>query len=182
MSKRHGVYAIINNVNLKMYVGKGVQNSDGTCDRWNDHMKSDWLIGRALRKYGVDGFTFGWLSVEPLTEQEALEVEVKQIAFWKTNVNVHGHDFGYNQTIGGDGGLTWAGFPRARLGKTDSDETRLKKSESQKNREFAPEHRRKLSAAKVGNRYATGKRGLEARKNMREAALKRHAREREDAT
>ncbi|MDY2630074.1 MAG: GIY-YIG nuclease family protein [Clostridium sp.] len=47
------IYKITNLVNDKIYIG---QTSKGAFKRFNQHSKANSLIGRAIRKYGVDNF------------------------------------------------------------------------------------------------------------------------------
>lgn len=99
-----GVYTIIHHDSLKMYVGKGQKQVDGWCDRWTAHMKggSESLISSAIQAHGVAAFTFGWIE-DGLTDAPACATEIRWIAFWKTNVKRHGHEFGFNRSDGGEG-------------------------------------------------------------------------------
>jgi hypothetical protein len=102
------------------------------------------LIGKALRKYGQENFIFGWIEFN-LTEKAANELEIKQIAFWKTNIYRHGNDFGYNMTDGGEG----------TSGRVISSEFRDFCSDFQQNRTRTEDERK--SASERITEYNTAK-------------------------
>lgn len=53
------IYRITNTINGKIYIG---QTRIGTFKRFQQHTKADTLLGRAIRKYGVDNFKINILS------------------------------------------------------------------------------------------------------------------------
>jgi group I intron endonuclease len=122
--------------NGKRYVG---QTSRGD-SRWHDHVRqaslgSDTAFHRAIRKYGADAFTREVLE-RMTTEAGAKRAEQLWIARLETRVPQ-----GYNLTDGGDGrtgkGRVFSqahreALARAHVGKTDSAETRLRKSAAQR--------------------------------------------------
>ena len=93
-----GIYKIKNNINQKEYVGKST-NIDG---RWKSHIAqakngSQYPIHRALRKYGVENFTFSILEECDVSELNNKEIE------WVSKLDTYKN--GYNCTRGGEGSL-----------------------------------------------------------------------------
>lgn len=87
------VYLITNKENGKKYVGitrRSVQ------ERFKEHYKADSLIGRALRKYGLNNFHIETID-NAMSEPELFEKEIHYIDQFKSFGN------GYNLTNGGDG-------------------------------------------------------------------------------
>lgn len=97
-----GIYKIENLVNHKCYIGQAVDINK----RWRRHHETctditsreyEYPIYRAMRKYGIDNFSFEIIEEclrEELNEKERFYVE-KYNAFFN----------GYNQTLGGDGAV-----------------------------------------------------------------------------
>lgn len=80
MEKICGVYKITNTINNKVYIGQSVNiykrwnchKAYGT-NRWQDSPERDYPLYRAMRKYGVENFTFEIISscsVEELNDME----------------------------------------------------------------------------------------------------------------
>jgi group I intron endonuclease len=86
------IYLIRNTVNGKTYVG---YTKNEIKKRFYQHSKSSKPIGKAIKLYGEEKFTVEILE-EANSVEEALELEKKWIAHYKSNV------FGYNCTKGGD--------------------------------------------------------------------------------
>lgn len=169
--KNYGVYALINEVNLKMYVGKGKIRPDKTCDRWDTHLSEhchNEHLKNAFKQIGADNFTFGWLETG-CSEHAALMFEQKHIAFWQTT----NQEFGYNLTWGGEGASpteeTKRKIATSHLGQKLSIETKQKigdwhrgKVISAKQRSIvsaihkgvpkSAEHGRKIGQAQLGNK------------------------------
>lgn len=81
--------------------------------------------------------------VQPdLTNEEANSLEMERIAFWRND----GADL-VNHTDGGDG----------QRGRKQSEETRLKISNSLKGRKKSPEHRAKVGLAHKGKQWFLGR-------------------------
>lgn len=94
------VYLITNTINQKKYVGK----SNCPDDRWCTHQYeanrgAGYVVHKALRKYGLDAFTFEVLEAYE-TQKASLEGEIEWIA--RLDSTIHG--WGYNMTKGGEGG------------------------------------------------------------------------------
>lgn len=99
-----GIYKITNLINNHLYIGK-TNNSER---RWKDHQRLAFTKGhkeynktlyKAMRKYGLDNFTF-----EIIEEIEDNYDEISSIRekYWIDFYNAY-HN-GYNENLGGDGG------------------------------------------------------------------------------
>ena len=164
------IYVVTNKVNGKQYVG---QTTVGAVNRWYNH-KADAksgrgrLIGRAIRKYGLENFTFDVVSTSD--NQDDLNVqEVAWIAQCGSRV-----PNGYNLKEGGARGkqapesiekirVAQKGKPRhtpeskakigdANRGKILSEETKSKMGASKKGVPKSLETRQKLSVARTGTK------------------------------
>lgn len=106
-----GIYRIVNKVNNKIYVGQSIAIEK----RLNKHKSSaynlndksyEYPLYRAIRKYGIDNFSF-----ELLEECEVYELNEKE-RFWICFYHSDDSSYGYNQTSGGDSSLnlkiTWS--------------------------------------------------------------------------
>ncbi len=94
------LYQIINLKNSKRYIGKTCLTA---AQRWRKHCKDaragrPWAISRAVRKYGADSFAVEVL-FSASTEREANAAEIALIAAAHSN----DPEYGYNNTLGGDG-------------------------------------------------------------------------------
>ena len=156
------IYLIKNNINQKIYVGK--HSTDNLDD---GYMGSGILIKKAITKYGIENFTKEYLAFcdreEKLNWLECFYIK-------KYNAK----EGGYNLTDGGEGlqnpnieirqkiSASRKGKPRF-LGKTHSNNTKQKMSEShkgEKNPNFgkprSEETKRKISATKKGKHNYKG--------------------------
>lgn len=90
-----GIYKITNNINGKIYIGQ----SRNIESRWQQHQEParNSLISRAIKKYGVDNFTFE--VIEECTIEELDKREIYWIDYYKS------FDNGYNLTRGGEKGF-----------------------------------------------------------------------------
>ena len=87
-----GIYKITNIDTKEIYIGKSVK----IADRWIKHIKSacglegvaDSQFQRALKKYGVDNFT--WEILEEVEKDKLTEREKYYISFYGTK------EYGYN--------------------------------------------------------------------------------------
>lgn len=93
-----GIYKIQNCINQKVYIGQSVDIKR----RWKSHRTSfntqDYPIYRAMRKYGLDNFSFE--IVEECDKSQLNEREIYWISYYQSN----NPDFGYNLTKGGQYG------------------------------------------------------------------------------
>ena len=91
-----GIYKVTNIKTNEIYIGKSTKISD----RFQNHVKSacglegvaESQFQRALKKYGVDGFT--WELLEEVPKENLNEAEKRWIEFYGTK------DYGYNQRLG----------------------------------------------------------------------------------
>ena len=95
-----GIYKIQNLINGKIYIGQSVD----ICYRFNNHKSESFnpksnayntAIHRAIRKYGVENFSFD--IIEECDQNELREREI----YWINYYNSFGN--GYNLTTGGEG-------------------------------------------------------------------------------
>lgn len=94
-----GIYKIENLINGNKYIGQ----SNNITKRWNAEKRTafnekdpgyEYPLSRALRKYGIENFSFE--IIEECPEEKLNERERYWVAFYDTFFN------GYNQTLGGD--------------------------------------------------------------------------------
>ena len=89
-----GIYKITNLINQKSYIGQSVDIER----RWKDHRKrvqtGDNVLYRAIRKYGIDNFSFE--VIQECSPKELNELERYYVNLYDTYYN------GYNSTLGGD--------------------------------------------------------------------------------
>ena len=98
-----GIYKIHNLINNKIYIGQ----SKDILSRFKQHQadykkekQSTKLLYKAMRKYGVENFTFEIVeecSIEELDEKEAYYIELYNTFAFKEGSN------GYNMNLGGEG-------------------------------------------------------------------------------
>jgi group I intron endonuclease len=98
MTKYGRIYIIRNTVNKKVYIG---QTHVSIKLRFQNHLSAarrglDYVIGKAIRKYGEDKFYVELL--EECTTEELNDREKYWIAFFNSTNN----KFGYNMSIGGN--------------------------------------------------------------------------------
>lgn len=87
------VYKITNSVNLKIYVGQTTKSLE---DRWEQHKKNclrgvDYVLYRAMRKYGVENF-----KIEQIDTAKDKRQLNKQEANWILKLNSMCYQSGYN--------------------------------------------------------------------------------------
>ena len=91
-----GIYKVTNILTQEKYIGKSTNISD----RWVNHVKSacglegvaDSQFQRALKKYGIENFT--WEVLEEVPKDKLTEREKFFISFYETN------KYGYNMKVG----------------------------------------------------------------------------------
>ena len=107
-----GIYCITNKINNKIYIGQ----SNSVFTRWGEHAKIAYddnnrksLIHKAIKKYGIEFFTFEILElceIGKLNELETYYIE----SFKEQGFNL------YNLTKGGEGNTMWGeNNPRTTL-------------------------------------------------------------------
>ena len=123
--------------NGKKYVGLTIRRPEY---RWRkgEGYKSNKHFYSAIQKYGWDNIEHQVFEVD--TKEEMFFLEKYFIAYYQTNKN----EFGYNNSIGGEGGTT---------GYHYSEEIKHKISEAKKGKKrhpFSEETKRKISEALKG--------------------------------
>lgn len=93
------IYVISNDINDHVYVGQTRRTID---QRWQQHIsdskKSNAVIYRAMRKYGVQHFSIS--EIEECPDEELNDREIYWIDYYNSYYN------GYNSTLGGQGAQT----------------------------------------------------------------------------
>lgn len=135
------VYVVVNKVNGKMYVGSTERELK---IRWQKHLVktnegSLCTLHKAIRKYGRDNFDIRMIEEYP-TRDTMLQGEIDWIAYFDT----YKSSYGYNDTLGGDGGNT-------NGGKKFSEEWKAKMSIAKKGKSFSEEHKENLSKSHKGH-------------------------------
>lgn len=127
-----GIYMILNTINGKIYIGKSINIER----RWKEELNGQLNahIRRSMDKYGIANFKFS-----VILECEAEELDEKE-KFYIDFYNSHHRDFGYNKTLGGEGGQ-WSEQTKKKVskmrmgegnpfyGKRHSEKTKAKISE-----------------------------------------------------
>lgn len=98
MTKYGRIYIIRNIINNKVYIG---QTKVSLKLRFQNHLSAarngkDYVIGKAIRKYGEENFYIELLeecTIEELNEREK---------YWISYFNATNNKFGYNMSIGGN--------------------------------------------------------------------------------
>ena len=133
------IYKITNTKNGMIYIG---QTTRSVKERFGEHMKSDYLIGRAIRKYGVENFT-----VEVIEECATPEQLNEREIFWIAKLNTK-HPHGYNMTDGGEGATGLTEESLAKLRRKRTLETLKLMSVASKKRSDTPEGKATLDKAR----------------------------------
>ena len=156
------IYIITNMVNGKKYVGL----TNSLSKRWNKHKNAKGsapALHSAIKKYGIENFDFVHYA-SAFGPDAAKTIEIAVITEYNTQV-----PNGYNLTAGGDGTLEPSSGLRKKMsdshkGKVQSEETKLKRSESLKKAyaegrraprsgwTLSDETKAKLSDSKKGNK------------------------------
>ena len=135
----HFLYKIINTQNNKIYIGQSVSPNA----RWSQHKfyakcdEPNQYIGRAIKKYGVENFTFEIIDFA-MDRWQAGCLEKCIIEKY----NSRNPSIGYNVAPGGD--IPW------NLGRKFSEETIKKMSETAKKRIVSEEEKIRLRTLTVG--------------------------------
>jgi len=152
------IYQITNNITGEFYIGKTTRQFN---KRINSHKSianrnKGSYIHKAMRKYGIDNFTFSIVEDNIISENVLNEREIFYIQSLKPK---------YNLTIGGDG----------MKGYKQSKEHIDKRTSSYKGKPLSEQTKAKLSATmkgRVSNRKGV-KLSEETRKKMSESQFKR---------
>ena len=160
-----GIYAIQNNINGKWYVGESANVLNRIKAYRSDRCKRQPLIHNAIKKYGIENFTF--YKLEECDSEVLLEREV----YWGQKLNSLSPN-GYNLKLGGNTKIIVSQETRNKIGiahkgKFISDITRIRISNSKKGSEpwnkgktgvqcWSDKSKKKASLSHIGNKNAVG--------------------------
>lgn len=98
------IYKITNNINRKCYIGKTSRKPDVRFNehRWSARNGGKSLLYKAMRKHGVDNFSFEVIDDSADTTQQLNILEKEYIKIFDC-CYLDGSEKGYNLTRGGDG-------------------------------------------------------------------------------
>jgi group I intron endonuclease len=148
-----GIYKITNLINGKIYIG---QSKDLDRRRF-EYLKYNYDFNRhlkfAMKKYGIDNFTFEPIESGDFTRDELNILETKYISIYES----YDQSKGYNLTKGGGqgNGRKWTEEQKriaseARKGVIFSKETLQRMSESAKKKIFTEEHKKNIGLGLKG--------------------------------
>lgn len=116
-----GIYKITNLINQKSYIGQSIDIKR----RWKDHRKAiqtgENYLYRAIRKYGIENFSFE--VIKECTPDELDDLERYYINLYDTYYN------GYNSTLGGDSSRCYASSEQIKGIINDLKNTNLTQQE-----------------------------------------------------
>ncbi len=146
--KYYFIYKIINLINQKSYVGFHATNKEYNED---DYFGSSVILNSAIKKYGLDNFVMG------IIEYINSDIWQEKERFWIKKMNTHVDQWGYNQTMGGNGtlGLKMKNSSKlkmsiSRTGKICSKKTKEKLKKANTGRRISEETRNKISKSTKG--------------------------------
>ena len=118
------IYKIINKKNKKIYIG---QTNKSPEDRLNEHIMNAengkmFYLSKAIRKYGKENFIIETIDYA-LNKNDINEKEI----YWIKELKANNRLYGYNMTVGGEGGNTY-------LCKTEAEMKEIKQKISKKNK------------------------------------------------
>lgn len=170
--KLSGIYAIVNKVNFKVYIGSAVDLERRKYDHLKDLRKNrhyNSKLQNAWNKYGEESFIFDILEV---VEDKTKLLDVEQ--FWINFSNCAKIGYNINPTAHSRLGAVCSPETREKIGNSSrgrfvSEETRRKISEIHKGREDSDETRKKKSTSlkKSEKAIAHRKRMTEGRKGTK---------------
>lgn len=121
-----GIYKIQNKINGKVYVGQ----SNDMARRWREHINScknenqkrnyNMIIHKAMRKYGIDNFSFEVLEecdIERLDEREQ---------YWIAYLDSMNREKGYNLVSGGQSNMALSGENHSQAKLTQKEVDQIK--------------------------------------------------------
>ena len=139
MEKICGVYAIINTVNDKRYIGQSID----IYGRWMNHKSAlkhnrhrNEHLQNAWNTYGAENFTFEILEICDVNQIDTIEQKYIKL------FDCMNPDCGYNHESGG------------HSSRIVSDESRQKMSDKRKGRKLTDEHKQKIGLAGVGRVFS----------------------------
>jgi len=125
--------------------------------RWNQHFRSKNHLGYALRKYGVDNFSFEILHTIEYDNYDNLRLSLDKLEQYYIATLGTFHD-GYNETSGGSANHTLSKEARLKIiakntGKKRTDEFKKKTSILHKGKTVSKETRGKIRASHMGKKH-----------------------------
>ena len=114
MEKRYVIYKVTNSINGKVYVGKTYNFEKRKREHIYD-IEDNLPFHRALKKYGIDNFVWEIIDTAE-SDEEIIEKEI----YWIKQLNtcIYEKDsWGYNVTLGGEGGVSWNSRPVIQFSK-----------------------------------------------------------------
>jgi len=149
------IYLIENKITGGKYVGQTIRPTEY---RWKTHRKAigEYPLYRAIRKYGVENFTFSVLEISP-TYRELDGLERKHIKEQKSFIKLGG----YNLTEGGNGlriqsqktfeklSKRFSGENNPNYGKHHSSEVKEKIAKTKRGKILTEEHKSKIRESTV---------------------------------
>lgn len=152
------IYQLINKVNNKCYIG--VTNNYQKRMREHSYASNDFLISKAIRKYGWENFTSDILFETYDSEIAYQAAESHYIKIYMSN----NPSRGYNLTDGGQGtiGYRFSSESRdkmriAKQGRKLTEEHKKKIGEASKGHTLSLESKMKISNANKGKKFFLGK-------------------------
>ena len=151
------LYLLENKINHKKYIGQTLQGID---IRIKQHIKdaelgSNYIIHRALRKYGIDNFDVRVLLVNIPDK----DIDYYEMLWIKKFNTYYKNGFGYNQTYGGRGtnGYAFTTSIKRKMSINHNysiytSERNKKISDKLKGKHFTDKHKEKLSNS-MKNKY-----------------------------
>jgi len=146
-TKTYSIYSIRNKLNSKRYIGL----SHKPQKRMEQHQKSKFLIGKAIRKYGWNNF-----NKQILQNNLTLKQAKKRERFYIKKYNCIQPN-GYNLCGGGEGLFN----PTQKI--------RIAISKAKKGKKLSKNHKKILKETNIGNQNAKGKRSKKQIENMKRA-------------
>lgn len=155
-----GIYALLNIINGKYYIGSAVDFKD----RWRLHLLAlnkgnhhNRHLQKAWNRYTADSFMFVVLQYSDSWLEQLEQHWIDKLD--ATNINL-----GYNICKAG----------RNRFGVKASEETRVKLSLAHKGNKHSEETKAKMSKGRLGNTYNNGRKQTEAHKKAISESRKGH--------
>ncbi len=143
------VYLIIDGTNDREYVGQTTRSVE---QRFSEHQKSEFLIGKVIRAHGAENFTTA--TVKECASKEELDFWEKYLIKSRDTLVPNG----YNLTDGGEGGIpcdeTRAKLSAVHKGVPKSREHRRKIGEGNKGKIISDETRAKIGATSRGRKHS----------------------------